>query len=206
VETVDTTVAALYVDPKGVYAGLSGVEVWDEARDARLYDGPWPVVAHPPCARWCRLAGFVEYRGGAARGADGGCFAAALAAVRTYGGVLEHPAHSAAWATFGLVEPSVRIGWTGCLDGGWVTVIEQGQYGCSVAKPTWLYAFGVELPALLWSAKPSSAESVWGFGRSQENDPRPRLARNERAATPEPFRDTLLAMARSALISNSLTQ
>ncbi len=41
-------VAALYVDPKGVYANLPGVEVWDEEPDARLYDGPHPVVVHPP--------------------------------------------------------------------------------------------------------------------------------------------------------------
>ncbi len=50
------TVAALFVDPNGVYAGLEGVEVWDEERDARLYDGPYPVVAHPPCNHWCQLA------------------------------------------------------------------------------------------------------------------------------------------------------
>lgn len=83
-EVAVPTVAALYVDQKGVYAGLSGVEVWDEIRDARLYGGPWPVVAHPPCARWSRLAGFTESRFGLVRGDDGGCFEMALEAVRRY--------------------------------------------------------------------------------------------------------------------------
>jgi hypothetical protein len=41
-------IAALYVETGGVYYGLPDVDPWDEARDARLYDGPWPVVAHPP--------------------------------------------------------------------------------------------------------------------------------------------------------------
>jgi hypothetical protein len=45
-------VAALYVETNGVYYGLPDVDPWDEARDARLYDGPWPVVAHPPCKAW----------------------------------------------------------------------------------------------------------------------------------------------------------
>lgn len=52
-------IAALYVERDGVYYGLPGVDPWDEERDARTYAGPWPVVAHPPCARWCRLAGLV---------------------------------------------------------------------------------------------------------------------------------------------------
>jgi hypothetical protein len=49
-----TTVAALYVATGGCYYGLEGVDPWDAARDARLYAGPWPVVAHPPCERWGR--------------------------------------------------------------------------------------------------------------------------------------------------------
>lgn len=46
------TVAALYVQKNGAYWNLPGVDPWDEERDARLYDGPHPVVAHPPCQRW----------------------------------------------------------------------------------------------------------------------------------------------------------
>lgn len=45
-------IAALYVQTGGCYFGLPGVDPWDEARDARKYAGPYPVVAHPPCQRW----------------------------------------------------------------------------------------------------------------------------------------------------------
>lgn len=48
-------IAALYVETDGAYFGLPGVDPWDEARDARKYAGPHPVVAHPPCQRWGKL-------------------------------------------------------------------------------------------------------------------------------------------------------
>lgn len=114
-------VAVLFANPKGVYANLPGVDLWDEARDARLYAGPLPVVAHPPCSTWCMLASVNEARWGKRIGDDGGTFASALASVRRFGGVLEHPAYSLAWARFGLPRPT-RGYWTRSLwDEGWVT-------------------------------------------------------------------------------------
>ena len=109
-------IAALFVDPHGCYAGLEGVDLWDEGRDARLYPGPHPVVAHPPCARWCRLAALTEARYGLRQGEDGGCFASALASVRRWGGVLEHPASSKAWSAHDLLAPVGGVG-----GGAWLT-------------------------------------------------------------------------------------
>ena len=71
-------IAALFVQPKGCYAGLPEVDPWDEVRDARLYAGPHPVVAHPPCARWSRYwSGGPSARVRRTLGDDDGCFAAA---------------------------------------------------------------------------------------------------------------------------------
>ncbi len=215
-------VAALYVETNGAYFGLLGVDPWDEQRDARMYDGPYPVVAHPPCARWSRLAGFTEARFGYKRGDDGGCFAAALNAVRTYGGILEHPAHSAAFAHHGLQKPSVREGWTLDMDGGATCYIEQGRYGLPVKKATWLYAFGVELPELQWGYTPDGQgeepngpwggienwRDRWTKPKRDPNEPRKisggsgffRENRHNglRSATPFEFRDVLIETARSA--------
>ena len=38
-------IAALFVERGGVYWNQPGVDPWDEERDARLYAGPWPVIA-----------------------------------------------------------------------------------------------------------------------------------------------------------------
>lgn len=202
---MSANVAALYVDPRGVYAGLPGVELWGlPDRDAREYAGPHPVVAHPPCARWCRLAGLVEARWGHKRGDDGGCFAAALASVRAFGGVLEHPAYSDAFHVFGLPLPPRRGGWQRGLCGGFSAHVEQGRYGHPAKKATWLYAFGVELPDLRWGFQldTSSRALVSWCGnhlRGRPND-RPRLKQKAASATPIEFRDVLLSIARTARV------
>jgi len=188
-------VAALYVDPHGAYAGLEDVEVWDELRDARLYDGPWPVVAHPPCQHWCQLASVNAARYETFRiGDDGGCFEAALAAVRTFGGVLEHPAYSLAWFKFGLPVPG-HGGWTQAIDDpGWSSAVSQVAYGHEARKRTWLYAVNCDLPALNWSEPPAKGQV--GSGPHPGNKAL-RLQAGRSSYTPIGFRDVLLKMARS---------
>ena len=193
------TVAALYVETGGCYFGLEGVDPWDEARDARLYAGPHPVVAHPPCQRWGALGhvNFARWGGEHNRpGNDGGCFAAALAAVRTWGGVLEHPAGTGAWPHHGLADP-VGIGWQRCIDGGWVCEVWQSAYGHRANKATWLYAFGMGLPPELdWRRVPGSHQVGWQDHRGKDRN-KPTLSKREAAATPLEFRDVLLNLARS---------
>ena len=194
-------IAALFVEKNGPYANLPGVEVWDIERDARKYNGPWPVVAHPPCARWCRLAGLVEARWGHKRGDDGGCFESALNSVRTYGGVLEHPAYSDAWAKFNLPEPP-WAGWQQGICGGWSCHVEQGRYGHRAKKATWLYAFGVsELPELDWGRiadGDSEAAVSWCGNRVKSGESRPRVGKKAAAVTPPLFREALLSIARQS--------
>lgn len=198
----DRTIAALFVQTNGVYFGLEGVDPWDEARDARKYAGPHPVVAHPPCARWSKLAGLVQHRWGHRKGDDGGCFASALRSVRAFGGVLEHPAHSKAWFAFGLPWPPADGGWQVDVFGGASCHVEQRWYGHRARKATWLYAVWAELPVLRWG--PGPAPEAWAsetLGRRGDGSavarPGERMGKRERSSTPLPFRDLLLSIARS---------
>ncbi len=201
-------IAALFVATGGCYFGVPGVDPWDEKRDARLYAGPWPVVAHPPCERWGRYwSGGPSARVRRRKGDDDGCFAAALAAVRKYGGVLEHPEASHAWRHFGLTAPIKDGCWWPAGDfGGYTCCVEQGHYGHRARKATWLYTARVSLPSLKWG--PSSGERLdEGFHSKSERDaaraagvqPRKRLGKAENIATPLAFRDVLLAIAASVV-------
>jgi len=184
-------VAVLFADAKGIYAN-SGVDLWDITRDARHYPGPAPVIAHPPCAVWCQLAAINEKRYGHKRGEDGGCFAAALASVRRWGGILEHPANTLAWAAFKLPRPS-RGMWL--FDGrGYVTVVSQAAYGHAARKLTWLYYVGKHQPPRIdWSY--TDAKAWVSYCVNHGDTALRRLSKREASATPAAFRDLLLEIA-----------
>ena len=202
------SVAALYVLADGPYVGLEGVDPWPEERDARTYAGPHPVVAHPPCQRWGRYwFGGPSCKVRKKLGDDDGCFAAAVASVRRWGGVLEHPEASHAWAAHGIAKPPRAGGWVRGDDHGWTCCVEQGHYGHAARKATWLYACGVareDLPELIWGPSPSRRRLDEGFHSKRERERERRQGavawqtRRERAVTPKPFREVLLSIARAA--------
>lgn len=193
-------VAALYVQDNGCYADLPGVDPWPEQRDARLYRGPMPVVAHPPCQLWGAMAAVNYARWGGEHnkpGNDGGCFASALAAVNRCGGVLEHPAKTRAWSVHGLAKPS-NAGWSRS-GAGWVCEVWQSAYGHRANKATWLYYVGRLKPFDLRWDKPAGSHQVGFHDQRGKARNKPTLGKREANATPVEFRDELLKLAMHSL-------
>ena len=176
-------IAALYVRKDGPYFGRSDVDPWDRDRDARKYAGPHPVVAHPPCARWGR---FWRADGSREPGDDGGLFASALALLRTWGGVLEHPKASHAFRRFDLGVPT-RGSWARNIWGDWLTEVSQSAYGHRARKETWLVTHGISPVDLDWS-DPAGTAYVERMGKA------------ERELTPAPFADLLIRLASQASV------
>lgn len=188
--------AALFVQPDGCYADLPDVDPWPEDRDARLYQGPHPVVAHPPCQRYGNLglANYARWGGEHNRPMnDGGCFASALAAVNCWGGVLEHPAFSMAWPIYNLERPPAT-GW-GASGAGWVCEVWQSAYGHAARKRTWLYYRGEREPfELNWERSEGTHQIGYRDQRGKAAN-KPTLGKREANATPIEFRDALLRLA-----------
>lgn len=109
--------AALWVRSDTVYRRLK-LDIWDTTRDANLYDGDGPIIAHPPCGPWGKLAHLsTEDRRHGIR---------AMELVHQYGGVVEQPAGSQLFKLHG--RPGALILW-----------VNQADYGHPSMKPTDLY-------------------------------------------------------------------
>jgi len=137
-------------------------------------------------------------------GDDGGCFASALAAVRRFGGILEHPALSYAWAAHDLPVPRPWSWQRSLLDEGWVTEVSQVAYGHEARKRTWLYYVGEADPPTLDWREPPATKQVSAFGLTRGSKSRwtyaDALDKNKSNYTPLAFRDVLLNLARNARI------
>lgn len=188
------TVAALYVDRRGPYVGMRGVQPWTKERDARVYPGPHPIVAHPPCGAW----------GGNAHlhaALDRDLALLAVKQVRRWGGVLEHPARSALFAY--LPKP----GEPPDEHGGYSIEIDQCEWGHVARKRTWLYLVRVPRSALRAPPFFGREPTHWVSGRRSRGSSSDGAlvpagikvcSREQRNRTPERLARYLVALARSA--------
>jgi len=117
--TGNAFVAALFIRKDSPYRSMTGVDPWGVERDATMYDGPLPIVAHPACGPWGKYAQWCmhqDYKHGII----------SMRLVQRFGGVVEQPQGSCLFQDFGRGE-------------GWVEKINQGDYGHQSTKATLLY-------------------------------------------------------------------
>lgn len=189
-------VAVLFARSDSYYKTLPGCDVWDIERDARNWPGGVPGVFHPPCRAWGRLSHMANPR------PDEKDLARwAVAQVRRWGGVLEHPKASRLWADQGLPAPGKRDEF-----GGFTLGIHQHWFGHRATKATLLYIVGVapgdfpEMPMRLGDGSHVIAQDVRckDGTRIPNGDPRkrPECTKPEREHTPRELAEWLVELAR----------
>ena len=179
------TVAVLFARADSVYKTLPGVDVWDEARDARQWPGSGPAVAHPPCRAWGRLRAFANP---APHEKDLARFA--VARIREFGGVLEHPAGSTLWADQGLPVPGLRDEFD-----GWTLAAPQKWWGHKAEKASWFYIVGCE-PADVPAIPLVLGDARYVVQSRKRHDYRPHITKAEREHTPPELAVWLVDLAR----------
>lgn len=187
-------VTVLFVMKDSLYKTL-GCDCYDAARDAMTYTGNNPIVAHPPCQLWGKMAVINHKRWGGEHnrpGNDGGCFRFALETVNRCGGVLEHPAETYAWAEHGLPRPG--HGWTRWKQGV-VCEVWQSAYGHRANKRTWLYCSGNDTPPHPRWERPIGTHQVGFHDQRGKAANKPTLSKREANATPPAFAHYLLGLA-----------
>lgn len=174
-----TQVAVLFARENSNYFKYPDLDIYPASRDARTYNGNLPVICHPPCRMWGRLAHWAKY---SQEEKDLALFA--VDQVRKCGGVLEHPAYSKLWDTEKLLPlPGQKDDF-----GGFTLPVWQGYFGHRAPKDTWLYIVGVnpkKLPLIPLSLGLPD-------GRIEK------MGKSERESTPTDFCEFLIKIAKAA--------
>lgn len=178
-------IAVLFARSDSIYKGIPGCDVFDIDRDALTFSGGMPVIAHPPCRSWGRLAHMAKPRPGERELAPW-----AVDQIRKWGGVLEHPVSSRLWKEKPLPGPGERDEF-----GGFSIVVPQFWFGHRCEKMTYLYICGME-PRDLPEIGFRLGEPEYVIMKSRNNYRRKKVVdKPEREKTPEPFAHFLIDIA-----------
>lgn len=191
------TVAALFVDRNGPYPKMPGVDAWTIERDARKYDGPHPVVAHPPCGAWGTLRHLASRSLN-----EKDCGPRAVEHVFLWGGALEQPAKSQLWKHCGLPMPFAATS----RRSGFSIDVEQVAFGHVARKRTWLFFYGVDRDLVMAGIRRGGIPTHWVSGSRRRKDGAVRgglvppgikvCSDEQRRRTPIAFAEWLVSLAR----------
>ena len=181
-------VAVLFARKDSIYKTMPECDVYDIDRDARNYDGPLPIVGHPPCRAWGVLSHIAKPRFDE-KELSPWC----VDQIRKWGGVLEHPKASRLWKFRNLPEPGERDSF-----GGFSLMMPQYWFGHLAEKKTKFYICGIEpnqipIPPL----KLGRAEFVVTTNHSYKRKikQRPELGPKDREKTPDALAHWLVELA-----------
>ncbi|MBN2684387.1 MAG: hypothetical protein JXR40_03840 [Pontiellaceae bacterium] len=121
---------------------MVSVDLWDEERDAFIFLGGKPVVAHPPCRLWAKLKAMpnlTEEERQREKRLGRHC----VRMVLENGGVLEHPAGSELFDDMGLPSGGYAN------KHGFTLEFPQRIFGHSMMKPTWFFFAGIAYEQVL---------------------------------------------------------
>ena len=131
-------IPVLFTAHNSLYNDIDIFDCYDEKRNAFNYPGRIPLIAHPPCRKFSRLRGLST-----APLSEKKLAFFALAKVRQFGGILEHPRSSTLW-----LNGNFKL--DGSVDdyGGFLRSVNLSWFGFPAEKKTMLYFVGID-PALL---------------------------------------------------------
>lgn len=133
---MEPPVSILCCSGRSHYHHIPGCVPFGPAKDAFTFQGPGPVVAHPPCRTWSRRLRHQAKPDDLAREQELARHCVRM--VIKHGGVLEQPAGSLLWHECELPFPGDNS------DAFLFTLaLQQSWFGLPILKPTWLLISGV---------------------------------------------------------------
>lgn len=185
-----SNVVVLFARKDSVYKSLPACDVWDAERNALSWPGGASIVAHPPCRAWGGLRHMANPRPGERELAIW-----AVAEIRKWGGVLEHPKRSQLWP-----ELNLPLGREPDEYGGFTLAVDQFWWGHRAQKSTLLYICGCDLkdippiPLVM-----GCAQYVVGTSGRRKDGCRKvgrEITKRERESTPPQFAEWLVELAK----------
>jgi hypothetical protein len=181
------SVAVLFARKDSIYKKMPECDVWDQVRDATKYAGNLPVVAHPPCRLWGKLAHMST-----APKSEMELARFSVRQVQRVGGVLEHPEGSRLWKEMGLPQQWEEDSL------GFTLKVPQSWWRHRAAKMTLLYVSGMRMEDIprvpliqIIFNQPTALIATSRRGLSGKF-----CTQEEREATPEEFAQWLVAVAK----------